>query len=138
MQACASQQAQPEIDWKQQQSDAEPDSSSLGSEDQEESDTESEQLSRSFKGQRRRRVVGAGAADTQAAAGVWSAQQALHAPYSNLLWWDSVVEQSRFKVASSLCTDIAGVSSSSSSSGSGSAAMQVTVKVHTASWDMRQ
>jgi hypothetical protein len=38
-------------------------------------------------------------------------------------------------VANSLCTDLAGISSSS---GSGTAAVQVTVEVHAASWDVRQ
>lgn len=123
-------------DWQQQQSDAEPDSSSssLGSEDQEESETEYQQRSRSLKAARR--VARAGAADTPAAAAAGaSSAQGLHAPYSNLLWCESAVERSRCKVTASLCTDIAGVNSSS---GSGTAAVQATVEVHAASWDVRQ
>jgi hypothetical protein len=75
-----------------------------------------------------------GSACTSAAAGEQNASQTLHAPYSNLVWCDSAVTKN-LPVAAFLCTDIAGVSSSSRS---GTAAVQVTVEVHAASWDVRQ
>jgi hypothetical protein len=59
-------------------------------------------------------------------------------PFSHLLWCDSKVQagKCRFLVAAGLCTHIAGVSSSSG--GSGTAAVQVTIEVHAASWDVQQ
>lgn len=88
--------------WEQQQSGAEPSSS-----EQEESGAESEdwQQGRSVPRQCKRNaggVRGRGSARTPAAAGGPSAQQALRAPSSNLLWCDSMVEWSRFLVARSL------------------------------------
>lgn len=117
-------------DGEQQQSDADPDSS-----EQEESEEDWKQGSRCTPGQRSCRSTGAGgAASTPAAGAQQGGDQALHAPCSHLLWCEAKVAR-LFVVASSLCTDIAGVSSSC---GSGTAAVQVTVEVHTAPWDVRQ
>jgi hypothetical protein len=122
-------------EWE--QSDAEADSSV-----QEESEAELQedrQHDRHAQGQRRCRAAAESPANTTAAPGAAAGaqqhdEQALCAPYSHLLWCDTA-NHAQIKIANSLCTDMEGVSSSS---GSGTAAVQVTVEVHAASWDVRQ
>jgi hypothetical protein len=133
--------ADSDSDWEQQQSGSEP-----GSSEQEDLETESQeraagQQQRGTQHQRthRRGPTAAGVAHASAtatpAAGEPSAEEALHAPFSHLLWCEAALQKYLIKTASSLCIDIASVRISS---GPGTAAVQVTVEVHAASWDVRQ
>jgi hypothetical protein len=60
-------------------------------------------------------------------------QHSGHPPYSSLLWCEALVEQSRLRLSSVLCADMFGGGSSG-----GSTAMQVSVLVHAASWEVKQ
>jgi hypothetical protein len=126
-------------------SDQEDSSSSWGSEGgsqmQEEQQTDQELAAAQCSRQRRRRTGSTGhtAGPNNAAAAAAAAradrqpQHSGHPPYSSLLWCETTVQQSRLRVSSALCRDMLGGGSSS-----GSTALQVSVLVHAASWEVKQ